>query len=280
MNSDRSIPSELMKLLDVRKLDAEAARRSFRVFVELMWSVAEPARRFISNWHIDAIADHLQAVTEGKIRRLLITVPPGHAKSLIVSVLWLAWMWTRDPQIRAIFSSYSEDLAIRDSLRCRSVVSSEQYRRLFRPTWRLAIDQNEKNWFENDKKGVRMALSVGGKGTGFRADHLVVDDPLNARDQHSRSALEEVINWFDQAMSSRLNDPAHGGIVIIMQRLSELDLAAHVLRRDGYVHLNLPSCFEPERACATVALRSGQPIWRDPRDKMVSCCSSSCSPKA
>lgn len=148
-------------------------------------------------------------------------------------------MWTRDPQIRAIFSSYSEDLAIRDSLRCRSVVSSEQYRRLFRPTWRLAIDQNEKNWFENDKKGVRMALSVGGKGTGFRADHLVVDDPLNARDQHSRSALEEVINWFDQAMSSRLNDPAHGGIVIIMQRLSELDLAAHVLRRDGYVHLNL-----------------------------------------
>jgi hypothetical protein len=79
----------------------------------------------------------------------------------------------------------------------------------------------------------------------------VVDDPLNAKKQHSEAALEEVIFWFDQVMSSRLNDPSTGTIVIIMQRLSERDLAAHVLARTGYEHLNLPSEFEPERRTIT-----------------------------
>jgi hypothetical protein len=96
-----------------------------------------------------------------------------------------------------------------------------------------------------------MALGVGGKGTGFRGDCLVVDDPLNAKKQHSEAALNEVIFWFDQVMSSRLNDPATGSIVIIMQRLSERDLAAHVLDRGGYEHLNLPTEFERERPCLT-----------------------------
>lgn len=96
-----------------------------------------------------------------------------------------------------------------------------------------------------------MAFGVGGKGTGFRGDCLVVDDPLNAKKQHSEAALEEVIFWFDQVMSSRLNDPSTGAIVIVMQRLSERDLAAHVLARAGYEHLNLPTEFEPERQTIT-----------------------------
>ena len=149
---------------------------------------------------------------------------------------------------------------MRDSVRCRSVLTSDWYQETFRPAWKFAGDQNVKNWFENDQKGFRMAFGVGGKGTGFRGDCLVVDDPLNAKKQHSEAALGEVIFWFEQVMSSRLNDPSTGAIVIIMQRLSERDLAAHVLARAGYEHLNLPTEYEPERRTMTS-------IGRDPRVK-------------
>lgn len=113
----------LSKLL--RNVPAEKARRRFRDFIPLAWAAAEPCRPFIRSWHIDLIADHLQAVANGQIRRLLINVPSGHAKSLLVSVLWPAWLWVIDPQRRGIFASYDSDLAIRDSMRCRSVLSSE-----------------------------------------------------------------------------------------------------------------------------------------------------------
>jgi predicted phage terminase large subunit-like protein len=238
-------------LLDLKAIAAEEARRRFRDFIPLAWPTAEPSRAFMPNWHIDAIADHLQAVSDGRIKRLLITIPPGHAKSLLVSVLWPAWQWIQNPKWRGIFTSYNGDLAMRDSVRCRSVLASDWYRETFRPKWKFAGDQNVKNWFENDQKGFRMAFGVGGKGTGFRGDCLVVDDPLNAKKQHSETALEEVIFWFDQVMSSRLNDPSTGAIVIIMQRLSERDLAAHVLARAGYEHLSLPTEFEPERQTTT-----------------------------
>ena len=242
---------DVQQVLDLRSIDNELGRRRLRNFIPLAWEVVEPSRPFMPNWHIDAMADHLQAVSEGQLRRLLITVPPGHGKSLIVSVMLPAYQWLRKPGFRGIFTSYDSDLAMRDSVRCRALLASEWYQETFRPEWRFSGDQNEKSWFENDQKGFRMALGVGGKGTGFRGDCLVVDDPLNAKKQYSEPALNEVIFWFDQVMSSRLNDPATGSIVIIMQRLSERDLAAHVLDRGGYEHLNLPTEFERERPCLT-----------------------------
>jgi predicted phage terminase large subunit-like protein len=262
--SERSDPSVLEILRGVR---AETGRRRFRDFVEMAWPYAE-TRPFIPNWHIDAIADHLQAVTEGHIRRLLITVPPGHAKSLLVSVFWPAWQWLVNPTLRGIFTSYDADLAMRDSVRCRGVLASDWFQGTFRPKWKFARDQNVKRWFANDAKGFRMALSVGSKCTGFRGDYFVVDDPLNAKKQHSDAALNEVIFWWDQVMSSRLNDLAKGAIVIIMQRLSERDLAAHVLEQGGYEHLNLPTEFERERR-ATTSLRNAKTreTWCDPRQQ-------------
>ena len=239
--------------------DSQRAIKSFRQFIEIAWPTVEPARTFLPNWHMDAMGDHLQAVSEGKIKKLLINVPPGHAKSLIVSVLWPAWQWIGSPQWRAIFSSYSDELSMRDSVRCRALVESPWYRNSFTPKWKLSTEQNVKSWYENTEKGFRLSLSVGGMATGFRGDCLVVDDPLNAKKQNSDIALQEVVFWWDQVMSSRLNDPMNGSKVIIMQRLSERDLSAHVLEQGGYEHLNLPSEYEPERRSATSL------GWQDPR---------------
>jgi predicted phage terminase large subunit-like protein len=245
-----------------REVDAELARRCFRDFIRQGWHVVEPGRPFISAWHVDAIADHLQAISEGQIKNLLINVPPGHGKSLIVSVLWSAWQWIRREEggcWRGLFASYDHGLAMRDSVRCRSLFESPWYRETFRPSWKLSGDQNEKGYFENTKSGFRISLSVGGRGTGFRGDAIVVDDPLNASDQYSESVRREVSFWWDQAMSSRLNNMETGNKIVIMQRLHETDLSGHILEQGNYEHLCLPSEFEPGRRSVTSI------GWSDPR---------------
>jgi predicted phage terminase large subunit-like protein len=228
-----------------------APRMPLRQFVEQAWPILEPESLFIPNWHIDAICAHLEAVIDGRIRRLVINVPPGFMKSLLVCVFWPAWIWTFRPGWRGIFSSYAGDLAIRDSVKCRTLIESEWYKGTFAPSWQLASDQNVKSYFQNTRMGFRLSLSVGGKGTGFRGHCVVVDDPLNVKDAFSDLALDEAVRWWDKTMSTRLSDQRTGARVVVMQRLHEKDLSGHVLRRGGYDHLCIPMEFEPTRRCVT-----------------------------
>src|ERR1700676_2595803 len=89
------------------EIEREQATRSLAEFVRQAWPIVEPSTPFVSGWHIDAIIEHLEAVTRGQIRNLLINVPPRHMKSLLVSVFWPAWEWIRQPQRRWLFSSYA-----------------------------------------------------------------------------------------------------------------------------------------------------------------------------
>lgn len=238
-----------------------------RDFVRHAWPIIEPETPFSPNWHVDAICQHLEWVATGDITRLAINIPPGHAKSLIVAVFWPAWMWTWRPGWRSIFGSYDQDLSTRDAVKSRLVLSSDWYRETFQPTWRFTIDQNVKSYYRNDRMGERMAVSVGGKSTGFRGNCVAVDDPLNVKNKVlSENELDSAIHWWDVAMSSRLNDPRSDARVIIMQRLHERDLTGHVLaRKAGYVHLMLPTEFDPRRRSVTVT-KSGK-RWQDPRTK-------------
>lgn len=234
-----------------------------REFVERAWPVLEPEAPFIPNWHVDAICEHLEAIASGDLLRLIINVPPGTAKSMIVSVLWPAWMWHWRPGWRSIFSSYDMQLALRDSVKSRMVLTSGWYRETFRPQWVFTTDQNVKSFYRNSRMGERLALSVG-MGTGFRGDCVVVDDPLKVMDAHSETKLDEAIAWWDTSMSSRLNDLKRGAHLIIMQRLHDRDLTGHVLAKgSGYELLALPSEFDPKRRARTTTL-SGK-VWEDPR---------------
>lgn len=242
-----------------KELDAELARRSLADFARQAWPIAEPAVPLVWNWHLDAICLHLEAVTNGEIRKLLINVPPGHAKSLFVAVLWPAWEWLTKPETRSLFFSYAGELSQRDSVKCRNVVTSSWYRETFRPEWDLTDDENRQTFFANDATGFRFAGSVTGSGTGWRGNKVVADDPLNRADADSAAAREECRRWWFEAMSSRLNDMRTGAHVIIMQRLHEEDLSGHVLKRGGYEHLCLPSEFEPtQRKVTSIG-------WTDPR---------------
>jgi predicted phage terminase large subunit-like protein len=230
-------------------------------FVREGWDVLEPGTHYEEGWHIEAICQHLEAVSRGDIRQLLINIPPGHMKSLIVSVFWPAWMWTWKPTWRALFASYDLTLSIRDSVKTRQLLESDWFRETFSPKWKFATDQNVKSYFENSERGFRIALAVGSKATGFRADCVVVDDPLNAEDRFSDEKRKKSIRWWDTTMSSRLSNMSTGSRVVIMQRLHQEDLAGHLIEKGGYEHLMLPSEFEPDRAASTSI------GWKDPRTK-------------
>lgn len=234
------------------------AEQSFREFVAQAWHVLEPSTEFVPGLHVDAICEHLQAVAEDRITDLIINVPPGHAKSLITCVFWPAWVWIRNPEKRFLFSSYKADLAIRDSVKCRTLIDSPWYQENWGDRFTFRKDQNQKERYENTATGVRVITSVG-TGTGERGEFVVVDDPQSADQADSDQERTTANDWWTGTMSTRLNDLEKGHRVVIQQRLHEDDLTGHLLEKGGrYEHLVLPAEFDPARACQTS-------IWKDPR---------------
>ena len=221
-------------------------KRSLKEFTKRAWPTIEPGREFYDNWHIDAISEHLQAVVEGDIKRLIINIPPRHMKSISVAVALPAWTWTIQPEKRFLFASYAGSLSIRDSVKCRRLIDSKWYKDHFGHTFKLTSDQNQKQRFENDQTGQRIATSVDGALTGEGGDIIVVDDPHNVREAESSTVREGVLEWWDQAMQTRLNDPKTGAFIIIMQRVHENDLTGHILGNEynAWDHLCLPARYE------------------------------------
>jgi len=208
---------------------------------------------------MQAICEHLEAVSRGDIERLLINVPPGCCKSLLVSVYWPAWEWVNNPELQVVAASGTPTVVTRDALRMRDVVESAWYRETFRPTWGMDRGQNEKTHFLNTEKGSRQSISTMQKIIGLRGDRILVDDPTDARiARDSPHLLARHAEWFDDSLGDRTNIGAR--FVVIMQRLHEADLSGHILARGGWVHLCLPAEFEPDRRCVT-------PIFTDPRTK-------------
>src|SRR5712692_3806779 len=133
----------------IQEIDRELATRSLRAFIQQAWPVLQPATPFVPGWHIDALCEHLEAITYGQIRNLVINIPPRHMKSLTVSVFWPCWEWIRWPERRWLFASYAESLSLRDSRHCRILILSPWYQRNWRHLFMLTEDQNEKRRFEN-----------------------------------------------------------------------------------------------------------------------------------
>lgn len=236
----------------------KASEKSLRRYIREAWHVVEPATEFVPGFHLDAIAEHLEAVTNGHIRNLLINVPPRHMKSLAVSVFWPTWEWIAHPERRWIYSAYALSLSIRDSLKCRRLIDSPWYQERWGDRYDLTADQNAKVRYDNNKTGYRIATSVDGLGTGEGGDRIVVDDPHSARDADSIAVRESTLTWWDETMSTRGNDPKTVAKVIVMQRLHEQDLSGHVLEQGGYEHLCLPAEYEPTTMVTGIG-------WSDPR---------------
>ncbi len=216
-------------------------------FIQKCFTSVAPARAYRHNWHIDVIAWHLQECLAGNIKRLIITLPPRHLKSICASVAFPAWALGQDPSLRIIAASYSAELARKHALDCRAVMEAPWYSSLF-PRTRLHPDKNTEFEFMTTARGFRLATSVGGTLTGRGANFIVIDDPMKPTDAMSDIKRETVSQWFDGTLYSRLDNKAEDIIVLIMQRLHQDDLVGHVLAQEPWVHINIPAIAEePER---------------------------------
>jgi predicted phage terminase large subunit-like protein len=232
-------------------IEREYCARSLSNFVRAAWPVYDPTSPLVYGWHIDAICEHLEAITRGEITRLLINIPPGCMKSSLTNVLWPCWEWgpLGKPHHRIISAAHEQGLAIRDNRAMRRVVQSDWFQRL----WPLDIasDQNQKTYFENGSLGFRQACAVSSM-TGKRGHRVLWDDPLSAEDADSDAKRETVLREFQETLPSRYVDQRTSANVIVMQRLHQNDPAGFILEHDlGYEHLMLPMEYERDRKCYT-----------------------------
>lgn len=246
-------------------IERELCRRSLHDFIRLGWHVLEPANPFVDGRHLHAMCAHLDAITRGELHNLVINVPPRHAKSLVVSVFWPVWEWLRFPERRWLYASYALSLSVRDSLKCRRLIESPWFQHRFGDCFALTSDQNAKLRFDNDRMGYRLATSVTGATTGEGGDRIIVDDPHNVIEAESDAARAEVVRWWDEAMSTRGNDPQTVAKVIVMQRVHEQDLSGHVLEQGGYEHLCLPAEYEPTTQVTAI----GWQDWRTAEGELL-----------
>lgn len=227
---------------------------SFSAFVHRGWGEID-STPLVWNWHLDILCEELEALSRGETRNLLINIPPGHAKSLIVSVLFPAWIWLQDPTKKIMCGSHARDLSIRDSVRCRDLMSGSWYQETFRPSWSWKGDQNVKSHYENSAGGFRFSTSVGAGVTGWRADLLLIDDPLDARKIPSNDTLTEVGAWVRYLRATRVNNPSDAQTVLIMQRVHEHDPVGAYLES------------EPEKWTKVILpSRAYDHKWRHPKD--------------
>jgi hypothetical protein len=249
------VPQNLSSLDGLGRL---ACERRLLTYIRDAWSVVEPATAFLNNWHLDLIADYLEAVTAGQIRRLLINVPPRYMKSKSVSVFWPTWCWARRAEdklgpddilsgasSRWIFASYADELVMDHSVQRRTIMGSPWYQARWGDRVSFSKDQNRKTNYENLKRGAMFSTSLSGAaGLGKGGNAIVIDDPHNSKEAESDVQRKAGLESFRTTLSTRHDDKMRGVIVVIMQRLNELDLSGYLLELGGWEHLLIQGEYE------------------------------------
>ncbi len=222
-----------------RLLDA-ILRTNLYAFTQKCFHTLLAGVEYKKNWHVEAICWQLERVARHDSRRLLVTVPPRHLKSVCASVALPAWLMGREPSMKILVASYADDLAAKHSRDFRMIVEADWYLDLF-PHMRRKGRKNTETDFENSEGGHRKAVSLAGSVTGFGADILIIDDIMKAQAASSDIERQRVKDFYQQTLYSRLNDKKTGRIMAIQQRLCEDDIAGYLLEKGGFDHLNLPS---------------------------------------
>lgn len=221
-------------------------RQDFTTFAARCFYDLNPQTQLAMNGHVEVITAKLTAVRQGKIRRLIINLPPRHLKSLLASIAFPAWCLGHDPSAQILCVSYAQDLADKLARDCRSVMMRPWYQRIF-PT-RLAPHRQAVQEFLTTRQGYRLATSNGGVLTGRGADIIVIDDPLKPEEALSDTQRQAANDWFSHTLYSRLNNKRTGALVIVMQRLHEDDLVGHVLAQEEWEVVRFPAIAEEDEA--------------------------------
>lgn len=244
--------------------DPARCRRAAQVvcrdnFFHFVWRVfatlhADPAHRFVPAWHVEAICKELEDLRNGINRRLVITMPPRCLKSITVAVAYPAFLLGHGPHTKIMVASYGLDLARKHAEDCRRVMEAPWYKQMF-PRTRLATRGTTIDELRTTQGGGRKAVSLGSSVTGHGADTIIIDDLLKAADAGSEVERYRAQDFIEATLLSRFDNPAEGRVVMVAQRLHEMDPPGYLLGKGTYRHLNLPAIAEVEDS---VLLPSGR----------------------
>ena len=230
----------------------EGMRHDLATFTHRCFQTVTPGERFAPNWHLQAIAHRLDQVRRGRLRRLIIAMPPRSLKSVCASVAFPAFVLGHDPARKVICVSYSDGLAGKHADDCRQVMASAWYRELFPDTH---IARSTAVEIVTTRRGVRLTTSIGGTLTGRGGNLIIIDDPMKAQDAMSEPTREAVKAWFSGTLLSRLDNKETDAIIVVMQRVHVDDLAGHLIAAGGWEVLTLPAIAEVDE---TIVLGRGR----------------------
>ena len=233
--------SRLPTGLTINRARDEACRQDFVSFIRMSFDLLMHGEPLLMNWHIEAMAHHLKQVRLGRIKRLIINLPPRYLKSLVTSVAFPAFVLGHDPTKRLIVASYGSDLAVKHANDCRTLINSPRYKSIF-PGLQISRMKNTESEIATTRGGFRLATSIDGSLTGRGGHILILDDPLKPSDASSDPKREHVNAWFKNTLYSRLDDKQKGAIIIVMQRLHDDDLCGFLLKNSpDWVVLSFPA---------------------------------------
>jgi predicted phage terminase large subunit-like protein len=239
-------PTDPMPEFGAETIDA-LLRNDMASFVRAVFAEVSPGVELVWCDYLDLICARLAEVASGKTRRLIITIPPRHLKSICVSVALPAFVLGRDPTAKIMVVSYGQELAKTLAEQTRTVMASAFYERIF--DTRLVNPRQSPIALATTAGGVRRATSIDGVATGVGANLMIYDDPQKPNEILSDAIRRSTNTAYENTFLSRRNDPTTCCEVIVMQRLHENDFVGHVLEMGGdWEILNLPAVAEADEA--------------------------------
>ena len=245
-NEELAVVGPLMDRLSKLE-EREKKQQNFMDFVKHVWP------GFIEGRHHKIYAEKLQAVADGKIKRLIVNMPPRHTKSEFASYLFPTWLMGRDPTKKIIQATHTAELAVGFGRKVKNLIDSEDFRDVF-PDVSLASDAKASGRWSTNKKGEYYAVGVGGALAGRGADLAIIDDPVSEQDALSATALDHIYDWYTSGPRQRLQPG--GAIIIVMTRWSIRDLTAKVLAKQSEKGADKWDIVE-----FPAIMPSGNPLW-------------------
>lgn len=228
-------------LLRLSRALAPARRMRLEDYFAEAWKVIEPGKPLVRGWHLGYMCEHLEAVSLGQIKRLIINIFPRSLKSSLCSVAWPTWEWGPGgrPDLRYLFISHEQTLSTEFSVNRRLILESEWYQREW-PKVVIASDQNEKKLLHNTRRGKMIATSTRGSATGKGGSRIVIDDYLDPDEAESDIERARSLLQWEKKFSSRLDDPMKDAIVVVEQRLHPKDFTAKLIAEGGWERIVIP----------------------------------------
>ena len=202
----------------------DECQNDFIKFVKHLWP------EFIEGRHHKIISDKFNRIAQGKLKRLIVCLPPRHSKSEFASTYFPAWMMGRKGDLKIIQTTHTAELAVRFGRKVRNIIDSQEYQHIF-PELKLQADNKSAGRWTTNQEGESYYAGVGGAITGRGADLLIIDDPHCEQDAMSPKAMESAYEWYTSGPRQRLQPG--GTIVIVMTRWSTKDLVGKGLKKQG-----------------------------------------------